>query len=315
MSHKETSEVREVTYVAVPYSEYKRLINSQQEVKKLQEQLHHHLKYKPIPEARREEPPEEKSDKSNISSSDVSEITAESKSGSGDVNPEPSQSTPETSNAVSGPVSANLIQTIVSMVLQQLPATITTGRGDQDLTPEPPGALPVTTVDPLTAKVTAVGHHVQDEGPQFSQDNVEDNNSEDGQDIDDFDRKLIDSVRSGDRQKATLLLKKLKNHSSDIHFNSDDGSIYIDGQILPDANITELFKFLFRPAHYSTHNHLQTVVNEIASLGYGNLLSRYYSVGLIPKGKNVIKNRHEIHRYLKERNVPWYHVGNDSNSN
>lgn len=313
MSHKELNEIREVTYVAVPYSEYKRLINSQQEVKKLQEQLHHHLKYKPIPGARREEPAEPTDDKPKVPASDVSEISAESKSGGGEVNSAQlesagPESTAESRNPTSEPVPANLIQTIVSMVLQQLPAAYATGRGNEDLTPEPPGALPITTVDPLTAKVTPSNLN----SPQSPEDNGDDDdNNEDGHYLDDFDRKLIDTVRNGARQQATILLKKLKNHSSDIHFNSDDGSIYIDGQVLPDANIFDIFKYLFKPGHYGSHNHLQTVVNEIASLGYGYLLSRHYLAGLVPRGKNVIKNRHEIHRHLKERGLPWYHVGSD----
>ena len=290
MFHKEITDIRQVALVAVPYVEYNKLLSFQKEVKKLQEQLHHHLKYKPIPSARREEPPP---------SETPDELPAESKTGSGDVN---STNLPPTTASTPSQLSPEIIQTIVSMVMQQLPGIAATGRGNEDLTPQVPAALPDETIDPVTAKVS----------PTIGEDSYETHEDSDQNlnDLDDLDQELLNTVRAGDKAKASELLIKLKGHSADIHFNSD-GSIYIDGEILPDANIKKLFRFLFKPVPFRNHEHLQTVVNELSSLGLGYLLARFYSIGLSPRGRNIIKNRHEIHRNLKERSVPWYHVGND----
>lgn len=297
MFHKEIADIRQVALVAVPYAEYNKLLSFQKEVKKLQEQLHHHLKYKPIPGARREEPPSETSDEVA-----VTELPVESKTGSGDVNSTnnlpPATSLPAAN--MPSQLSPEIIQTIVSMVMQQLPGVTATGGGNQDLTPQVPAALPSQTIDPETAQVT----------PTILEHNSYEADSHSDQNLDNLDLELLSSVRAGDKPKANELLMKLKNHSADIHFNSD-GSIYIDGEILSDANIKDLFRYLFRPVPFRNHEHLQTIVNEISSLGLGYLLSRFYSVGLTPRGRNLIQNRHEIHRKLKERSVPWYHVGHE----
>jgi len=304
MFHKEIEEIKSIAYMVIPYVEYKRLINSQREVKNLQEQLNKQLKYKPIPGARREEPPDEESPAT------VGEIPAESKKGAGDVSPSLESNT--TSKTVSA-VSPDLVQTIVSMVLNQLPSVTATGRGNQDLTPLPPGALPATVIDPITAKVEESSpgspqeHSNNENNVTFS---TGETNSSDSVSMDDTDRQLIKTVSPSAQKNAALLLCKLKDHSADLHVNSD-GSIFIDGQELPNANMFKLFKYLFKPTHYGKHEHLQTIVNEISSLGLGSLISRFYSAGITPKGSYAIKNRHEIHKNLKERSLPWYHVGHD----
>ena len=300
MSHQ-SDEIRDVTYVAVPYSDYKKFLTLQQENKRLQEQLHKHLQYKPIIAARREEPESEEASKSP-DNNDVGEVTVESKSGAGQV-----------AASASGPsFSPEVIQTIVSMVLQQLPGVSATGKGASDLVPQPPGALPLTTIDPSTAKVVNEGND------EAALNDGEGENEQTDKNInevtsDDLESKLIETVRSGDKDKASKLLRELKNHSGDLHFNSD-GKIFIDGEALEGANIFDLFNHLFKPSHYAHHPHLQTLVNEISSLGLGYLISRFYSVGLSPKGRNIITNRHQLHQELKSRSKPWYHVGQPSSN-
>lgn len=119
------------------------------------------------------------------------------------------------------------------------------------------------------------------------------------------DKKLLDLVTPHLQEKAKKLLTRLNNHKNIIQF-TPTGNILIDGTILEGANIFNLFPLLFKPAHFQSHPHLQTLVNEIATLGYGNLISRYYSAGLSPKGKNFISNRAQIHQELKKAGPFWY---------
>lgn len=125
-----------------------------------------------------------------------------------------------------------------------------------------------------------------------------------------IDDKLIDLVTPHLREKAKKLLTRLNDHKDVINF-TPTGNILIDGVIIDGANIFNLFPLLFKPAHYQSHPHLQTLVNEIATLGYGNLISRYYSAGISPKGRNLINNRAQIHQELKKAGPFWYKIHDD----
>jgi len=303
MSTHHSDDIRDVTYVAVPYEEYKKFLRQEQRLKTVEAQLHKHLQYKPIPEARKEEPPEP----SQSSSGDIGEITAEGKKGAGDVVQHEQTILPGNfqTTAAESNVSPDVIQAAVTLFLKQLPGLLTSGKGDSDLTPTPPAPLPLTSIDPITAKVVDVSGNTAN-GSGNGDDEPPTQNISDS--LDELDSKLLETVRSKDKEKASQLLGALKKHNSELHFNSD-GTIYLNGESLEGSNILDLFKYLFRPANYASHPNLQAVVNEIASLGLGHLISRFYSAGITPRGKNAIKNRHIVHQHLKTRNLPWYHVG------
>ena len=125
---------------------------------------------------------------------------------------------------------------------------------------------------------------------------------------DDIDDELLLTVTPHLRQKAKVLLTKLKEHADVLRFEKD-GTIFIDDAPLSDANIFKLFPLLFKPAHYSSHPNLQTLVNEIATIGLGHLMSRYYSAGLSPRGKNFIPNRKQLRSELKK--PFWYKLSNE----
>lgn len=320
--HKHLEQIRQVTYVAVPYAEYKKLIGHQHEVKKLQDQIHEHLKYRPIPSARREEPSSEDpaaalpvEAKTGAGSSDVSTaapvVTSKEEqpatalqSAQPSLTKLPTQETGDYSKLLS----PDLIKSLVSLVLQQLPAAATTGGGEvgsnseNDLTPQLAGDLPATEIDPVTGLSSSSNNREP----------IEDNDTQPTEGLNNFDKQLIETVRSKDQSKAIELLKSLKPFSDELHFNSD-GSIFIDGELVQDSNIFDIFKFLFKPSPSMLHHHpyFKDVLNEIATLGFGYLLSRFYSLGLTPRGKNIIKNRLEKRKLIRDKATPWYHVGDE----
>lgn len=317
--HKHLEQIREVTYVAVPYAEYKKLIGHQHEVKKLQDQIHEHLKYRPIASARREEP-------SGIPEEAASVQPVEAKTGTGLSDPQagsavtsgettatdrPSASTSLKSSIQdqgnhSTLLSPDLIKSVVSLVLQQLPAAASIGRGEigsnsnNDLIPQLANNLPEVEIDPETGRSSTVDQP------------GEDSEGQEPGGLTDVDEQLIETVRAADKPKAKELLKRLKQFSDELHFNSD-GSIFIGGELVQDSNIFDIFKFLFKPSPSMFHHHpyFKEVVNEIATLGFGYLLSRFYTFGLAPRGKNFIKNRLEKRKHIRNKATPWYHVGDE----
>lgn len=119
--------------------------------------------------------------------------------------------------------------------------------------------------------------------------------------------KLVSLVIPSQRSKAQELLQELGNHTSELSF-SENGPIVINGEPLNDSNITNIFPMLFRPIkNYENNVNLSKVVDEIASLGLGHLISRHYTRGLTPKGKSYLKNRVEFRKSLHPVH-PWYYI-------
>ena len=269
--------LQKTSYVVISIDKYRKFLNLQKDNEELRSKLEHHLKYRPIVS-----PP----------------ASTTLKTGEGHQT-EATSSNPEN---LSQP---ELVKTIVSQVLQILKpsASSTTeikqGAGDDSgLLPEIPDSLPATS-----------SPNIQTNEALINNDSVEDDSSEPNV-LNNTDQRLLETVSPFRQPKAKQFLLNIKQHHDGFHFNQD-GTIYIDGKPLENSNFFKLFPFLFKPANYSNHVYLREVVNEIASLGLGHLISRFYSSGLSPRGKNFIHDRHEVYRHIKSMGSNWYKISHD----
>lgn len=118
---------------------------------------------------------------------------------------------------------------------------------------------------------------------------------------------LLKFVAADNQGKARQLLEELQNHSDDLSFAAND-QVILNGAVLPNVSATKVFGELYRPRKH--HSDIIPIVDEIASLGLGHLIARYYTRGLTPKGSNYLKNRAAIRQSLHPLH-PWYYVPSD----
>jgi len=261
--------------IAIPLTEYKKLKEQTTEILRLRQSLEHHLKYKPNPPPMPEALP--------VNSDQKTEL----KTGQGADN---------LLNTLLQQVQS--LQSAVKQLQNSSSAQTQIGAGAQDLPLELPESLPSPKFDHDALPIdTALNSSAYEQITPNSSNDI----------IGDLEAKLLETLSPHLRAKANLLLNKLKPYSSDIRFEKN-GTLYINNQILPDANSFELFPLLFKPSSFTKHPGLQTLVNEIATLGFSNLISRYYSAGLTPRGKNFISNRHEVRTELKTKGPYWFKI-------
>lgn len=166
----------------------------------------------------------------------------------------------------------------------------------EDLTP----TLPITDIDSSSLNLSG---QINPSTSNQSVPGVEEDN------VGSFDEKLISSVPSTSRQKASKLLNELKNHQTDILFDPS-GSITINGKTLPNGNIYEIFPLLYRRQEKKRpkDSPLSLVVNELASLGLSHLIQRSFSAGLLPRGQKYLQDRDSARKNIKGN---WYYLGQD----
>lgn len=263
-------------WIAIPKSEYEDLLKQKQVNIHLEAQLNHHMKFRPYQQQQSQT--NETEDKVGEGSSNIDFFES------------------FTSQLRALQQSFDAFRACRNTEHPADAADIQQGGGTEDLTtafPDPVSAPPSEQNSDLD-KISHSKRESESEPAAFET----------------IDEKLLDLVTPHLREKAKKLLTRLNDHKDVIHF-TPAGNILIDGAIIDGANIFNLFPLLFKPAHYQSHPHLQTLVNEIATLGYGNLISRYYSAGLSPKGRHFINNRAQMHQELKKAGQFWYKIHED----
>lgn len=281
----EPDHLSKTSFVILSIDKYHKFLRLQKDNEELRSKLEHHLKYRPIVSP----------------SPSTTSASTTLKTGEGHQTEEKTLS-----STLSQP---ELVKTIVSQVLQILkPPTsssshsseIKQGAGDDaGLLTELPDGLPATLSPNIQANEALIDN--------------KDESLQDSSDLNDFnstDQKLLDTISPFRQPKAKKLLLDIKPYYETIHFK-ENGTIYIDGKPLENSNIFKLFPFLFKPANYSNHIYLREIVSEIASLGLGHLISRFYTSGLSPRGKNFIQDRHEVHKQIKSKGSNWYKISYD----
>lgn len=273
--------LQDSTYVLISEEKFSKFKELQKENDRLRTQLEHHMKYRPI----------------------VQPTTL--KAGEGN-QPQASSERPQTATDQFN--QPQLIQTIVSQVLHLLKpsADLQAGAGTDGLLDDVPGPLPAESSPNTTANQALLDQH----SDQDVQDVESINDLHDSDSFNATDQKLINSVAPFRQPKAKKFLSMLKEHHDTFSYSAD-GTIYIDGQPLEQSNFFKLFPYLFKRAHFSNHPHLREVVNELATLGLGHLISRFYTVGLSPRGKNFIHDRATVHKEIKSLGPNWYKMNHD----
>lgn len=115
---------------------------------------------------------------------------------------------------------------------------------------------------------------------------------------------LVDNVITRQKKRAISLLHELDKEKDRFRFD-DRGQIFVDNVEIPNANFFQLFPKLFKPCNVDREPGLKTVVNELATLGYGHLISPHYSISLFPRTKQVVPNRLEMRSAMRS-NKQWY---------
>ena len=176
-----------------------------------------------------------------------------------------------------------------------------TGSGNSDLTPYI--AIPMDSSEDAQAEASTSGTIVNEKKvPESNNATLTSANVEHS--------KLLDLLPSKQRPKAKELLEQMKNFSEDISVN-ESGTVNINGETLASSNFSEIFPLLFKSLkNYDSDANLVKVVNELLSLGLGHLINRSYSRGLIPLGKNYLKNRPDIRSHIK-KHERWYYLGSE----
>lgn len=285
---KTSDSFAEEVFILLPRTDYLKFTALAEENNRLRKQLEHHLKYKPIP-------PRAIDETQSSLKEDSQPVSGEAQFGEG-------SSTPLQSLAeqISKTIFQHLQSSSLSTLSQPAGAQDKVGFGSTDLTQEYPEPLPSPKFDkdaiPIDPAANSTIQNIN-QMPASSSDFERTKNS--------INEKLFNLVSPHLRPKAQLLLHKLSEFSSELEFK-ENGEIKIDGQTLPDANIYTLFPLLFKPSSYAQNPHLQTLVNEIATLGLGHLISRFYSAGLSPKGQNHIPNRMQLRKEIKTLGPYWY---------
>ena len=225
---------KEETWIAIPLAEYEKLTAQKNESEKLQKQLQHHMKLRPIVPST--------STRDNVNVSDNASIKNETVTKLG-------QGVSVTTNA--GQPNSNIISELVlqvhniQQVLQQLSqapkADCQIGSGAQYLTVNLPDPLPVPESD-------------NNAMPQNQEDIAYKTDSK--QSDSDISRSLYKqlpgSVSPHLQFKAKKLLAALDSHTDAIQF-MPNGKIILSSKNLGGENIFQLFPFLFKPSLYSKH--------------------------------------------------------------
>jgi len=292
------SHLLKYTYVALTYTKYQTFLGLKTENDRLRKQLEENSRFKPIVDPQnllqlkeenqnlRKQLEELKATAVNKTENENLATSAETKTGDGSVN----------------------IDLIVARVLEKLGNNNKIGSGSDGLIADIPDPLPPEKSSPNLA----ANENLLSGTPDADVGTTEDSNNgtSDGSDLNSVDERLLTSVPPFRRPKAKTLLNSLKQHSDIIRFDSG-GTIYLNDEPLDNSNIYNLFPLLFKPAQYSKHPHLQDLVNEIATVGLGHLISRFYSAGITPRGQTNIPERSKIHRELKSLGHHWYKMSDD----
>lgn len=202
-----------------------------------------------------------------------------------------------------------MIQTIVSQVLHLLKAPSADtqkGFGSDGLIENVPDSLPIQEASPNTIANETLLKGSESDQTESTSDKYETTSDESNN----TDQKLLETVSPFRQAKAKKFLSALKEHADNFSYSSE-GTIFIDGRPLENSDFFKLFPYLFKPAHFANHPNLREVVNELATLGLGHYLSRFYTAGLSPRGKNFIHDRHTVHKQIKALGSDWYKLGND----
>ena len=125
--------------------------------------------------------------------------------------------------------------------------------------------------------------------------------------LNDVDERLVMSVPASSRPKAIKLLSELKNIPSEFSFDNT-GSITINGKVVPNANFFEIFPSLYQHQKKKRpiDSALSVIVNELASLGFGHLIQRSFTAGLLPRGQKYLKDRQSAKGDIAGN---WYYLG------
>jgi hypothetical protein len=201
---------------------------------------------------------------------------------------------PDSSNSLRQQLFSAFEEFIKSHKLQQEQSGTGSGDVGNDLTPSLP--IPVSS---LSESAEPSSGHVTNSDASSPRASIDKTVSQ----LD--NKKLLDSVPSSQKVKAQDLLCQLPNYSDELRVDLS-GNIHIHGHTLPNANFYELFPLLYKPIkNYESNEGLSTLVDELASLGLAHLILRHYSVGLLPKGKNYLKNREDLKKAMPKSD-PWY---------
>lgn len=122
---------------------------------------------------------------------------------------------------------------------------------------------------------------------------------------DDFDNdRLITSVPKMFQERAKILVKELLPHSSDLTWDSS-GTIFLDQESLPSSNIFKIFPYLFKRVQIpQNYPNLLELATKIASLGFGHLINKRLTLGLVRK--KTIEDQEKIYQQIKTAKHWWY---------
>jgi hypothetical protein len=134
---------------------------------------------------------------------------------------------------------------------------------------------------------------------------VTDNNSSD---TTNSDNKAVEKVSQRNRSKAAELIKLLKNHPDEISW-TDDGKLFLHGEALPDANFFDLFPKLFVKSKTKEPPHLTDLANAVSTMGFGHLIHRNHTTGLMSSRKKIFENSRADIKKRFEIGKRWYYLG------
>jgi len=202
-----------------------------------------------------------------------------------------------------------MIQTIVGQVLQLLKAPSADtqkGCGSDGFIENVPDSLPTQEASPNSIANDSLLAGSGSDQTESTSDETETTNDN----LNATDQKLLSTISPFRQAKAKKFLSALKEHADNFSYSSE-GTIFIDGRPLENSDFYRLFPYLFKPAHFANHQNLREVVNELATLGLGHYISRFYTAGLSPRGKNFFHDRHTVHKQIKALGSDWYKLDND----
>lgn len=110
---------------------------------------------------------------------------------------------------------------------------------------------------------------------------------------------LLQSLKPFTRKKAIALLNTIKEQGDQLTFD-DSGNVFIEGDVLPNANIFELLKDLLTGK--SVKPEFLLFVKKLQSMG----LSKYIPKRHIPKNTDVHENFNLLHPFNLDK---WYYLG------